>query len=156
MKKRIVFIVTLSFLAVVSLTAFVFNQLTPSLAAEGQQLLDDYINSSYAEGTQTTILYARHREHFTADMGQQLDQFPKPNYRNSPHLYDSNIISPPDGDIQFPFPAQEVWCVTVERSNQPAEYFFLARHDNLYSEFWVLYQSREGLSPADALGCAVP
>jgi hypothetical protein len=156
MRKRIAIVVIPSFILVAVLVALILNQFSSRLPPEGQQALDAYVESHYPDVVVTTILYAHNRERFTVDMGRYLSHAPDTEYRISPVLYDDDIIRQPEESAQFPFPAQQVWCVTLTRPNKTADLFFLARHDNLYGESWALYESRIGRQPPKSIGCGSP
>lgn len=156
MKNRIAFVFASSILTIAILLAVILNQYSTSLPAAGQQVLRAYIQSNYPDDPVTTIRFAQHRERFTADTARPLIDAQDSEYLISPVLYDGEIIRPPEEKGQFPFPAQELWCVTLTQNNQTAEYLFLGRHDTLYEENWVLYQSQSGAESQQTVGCVSP
>jgi hypothetical protein len=153
MKKRIAIILIPSILFVGVLVALTVSQFSSRLPGGAQDVLDSFLETIPGEVTLTNISYARDREAFTAEMGRPLLHAPIEEYQTSPVLYDGDIIRAPEARSQFPFPAQELWCVALARQNKPTEYYFLARHDNLYGETWVLYQAQDGIQAAKTAGC---
>jgi hypothetical protein len=153
MKKRIMIVVFPSALIVALVAGLIWSQFSNQLPAAAQDVLDSYLESLPGEVALTNISYARDRELFTAEITQPVLHAPVEEYRPSPILYDGDIIRVTEQDDQFPLPAQELWCVTIVPQNKTAEYYFLARHDNLYGETWVLYKSPNSIQDTKKVGC---
>jgi hypothetical protein len=154
MNKRIAIILVPSLLFTGVLTTLFFSQFNHRLPAEAQDILDSYLEAIPGEVTVTGVSYARDYDQFTADMARPIIHAPIREYRSSPIFKDSEIVRPLEETSQFPLPAQELWCVTLVQDNKPADFYFLARHDNLYGATWVLYQSQNGVEPTKTAGCA--
>jgi hypothetical protein len=137
------------------LAALILGQFSNRLPEEGQIVLDDFVAQSYPDVLIKRVVYANNREQFTAEMGSHLDHAPKSTFRVSPVLYEGEIFKAPVERTEFAFPAQQVWCVTLTRSNNTTDLFYLARHENLYGATWVLYESRTGARPPQKLGCNI-
>lgn len=150
----IVVLPSVLFFAIVA--GFIRSQFTNQLPAAAQDVLDSYLEAIPGEVTLTNVSYARDRERFTAEMGQPILHATIQEYRTSPVLYDGDIIRAPEQAGQFPLPTQELWCVVIVPQNKAAEYYFLARHDNLYDETWVLYESHNGIQDTKTVGCVSP
>ena len=157
MKRRIAIILIPSLLFIGVLSVLILNQFSGGLPAEAQAVLNSYLAAVPGEGlkeeAQTTAVYAQASDRFTADMGRPLIHAPIEAYRTSPVLYDGDIIRPANETADFALPAQEVWCVELEQSGKAAEYYFLARYENLYGSTWVLYQSQNGREATETVGC---
>lgn len=142
-----------SVIFVALIAGFIWSQFSNQLPAGAKAVLDSYLEAVPGEISLTNISYARDRELFTAEMGRPILHAPIEEYRTSPVIYDGDIIRVAEQADRFPLPVQELWCVTVVPQNKPAEYFFLARHDNLYGETWVLYESRHDIQDTKTVGC---
>lgn len=153
MKKRILYILVPSLLFIGVMASLIISQFSSRLPAEAQDILNSYLEAIPGEVTNTTVMYALDIDQFTAEMGRPLLHAPIEEYRTSPVLFDGDVIRPPEEATQFPLPVQELWCVTLTQQNKAAEYYFLARHDNLYGATWVLYQSPSGKTAAQTVGC---
>ena len=146
MKKRMAIIVIPTLLFTGVIAALLYSQFSGRLPAEAQHVLDSYLAATPGEVGVKSVSYVQEAEQFTAELGRPILHAPIEEYRTSPILYDGDIIRPPEEQSQFPIPAQELWCVTLEMSSNSAEFYFLARHENLYGSTWVLYEAQSGQS----------
>lgn len=153
MKKRIFIVILPSILLTSAVAALILSQFSNQLPAEAQDVLDSYLEAVPEEVMVTTVSYARDYDQFTADMGSPIIHAPIKEYHTSSILFDGDIIRPLEEPAQYPFPAQQLWCVALIRQNNAAEFYFLARHDNLYGATWVLYQSKTGIQATQTVGC---
>ena len=156
MKKRLAIVLVPSTLFIFVFVALFVSQFSNKLPSGAKDILDAYVATTPDQTIVTNISHASNRQGLTADMARPLLHAPIEEYRTSPILYDGNVIRAPESRNQFSFPAQELWCVVIVRENETAEYYFLARHDNLYGEIWVLYQSQTGLRGTKETGCNNP
>jgi hypothetical protein len=153
MKKRVLIVIVPSILLGGVIIALILSQFSNRLPAEAEDILESYLEAVPGEVMLTTVSHARNYDQFTADMGRPIMHAPIEEYRTSPILYDGDIIRSPEPVAQFPFPVQQLWCVALIRQDKAAEYYFLARHDNLYGATWVLYESKDGRQATQTTGC---
>lgn len=153
MKKRITLTLIPSLLFIAILSVLFSSQFSGGLPAEAQDILDSYLAAVPDKAARTTAVYAPNSDRFTAEMGHPLIHAPLEEHRPSPILYDGDIIRPVNETANFFPPAQEVWCVELDQTAKAAEYYFLARYENLYNSTWVLYQSQSGPEAVQTIGC---